>query len=192
MPPRSTKEHILLATIEAIEKVGLTNLTTRAIAQEAGVNNAALHYYYGTKERLVEAALAQTLAHMLEDSDALLAVEEPIAERLLALLDYLAQGVVGWPNVIRAHLLGPVLEGQLASPFAGLMERWLDRTARAIQPEGDDGGVRVALHAAFSALLLAGLMPTPHGFTPADLRDPAARQEYLGCLVGMILRAREG
>lgn len=190
MPPRSTKEHILLATIDAIEKVGLPNLTTRAIAQEAGVNNAALHYYYGTKERLVESALEQTLTHMLGDSEALLAEERPIAERLLALLDYLAQGVVGWPNLIRAHLLGPMLEGQMGSPFAELMERWLERTARTVAPEGENDAVRVALHAAFSALLLTGLMPTQHEFTPVDLRDPAQRREYLSCLVAMILRAR--
>ena len=57
MSPQSTKEKILHATIDAIVKNGIQNVTTRVIAQEAGVNNAALHYYFGTKEQLLEAFL---------------------------------------------------------------------------------------------------------------------------------------
>jgi len=89
MSPKAAKEHILLSTIDAIEKVGLMNLTTRLIAEEAGVNNAALHYYFGTKEQLVDAALNQITYHMLGDIKTILESDESIEIRIRKMFDYI-------------------------------------------------------------------------------------------------------
>ena len=42
------------------------------IPDEARVNNAALHYYFGTKKALLGLAMEQSLKNMLEDSSEIL------------------------------------------------------------------------------------------------------------------------
>ena len=56
---------IILATIECLERFGVTGTTVRRITEAAGVNVAAINYYFGDKEALLEAALAQSLDQAL-------------------------------------------------------------------------------------------------------------------------------
>jgi AcrR family transcriptional regulator len=69
-----TREMILEAARAALVRVGYERITTRRIAEEAGVNIATLHYYFGTKEAL----LAATVRFALQRSVARLraAIEE--------------------------------------------------------------------------------------------------------------------
>ena len=127
MTPKATKEKILLATIDAIEKNGIHNITTRVIAEEAGVNNAALHYYYGTKEQLVEAALTATIEHWVNDTAEIIAREELAATRLQAVFEYMIDGVLRLPNLVRANLQGPLMEGDANSPFLRMLSNWLEQ-----------------------------------------------------------------
>jgi len=45
---------LLQATFDVIAEVGFEGLRTRAVAQRAGVNVATLHYYFPTKQALIE------------------------------------------------------------------------------------------------------------------------------------------
>ncbi|NIA25409.1 MAG: TetR family transcriptional regulator [Gammaproteobacteria bacterium] len=61
----SRKDRILQAAGELIVEVGWTNVTTRLISKRAGVNNALIHYYFGTKDDLLlEAASVAFEAEM--------------------------------------------------------------------------------------------------------------------------------
>lgn len=51
---------LLQATFDVIAEVGFEGLRTRAVADRAGVNVATLHYYFPTKQELIE-GLAQFL-----------------------------------------------------------------------------------------------------------------------------------
>src|ERR1700757_1934596 len=51
---------LLQATFDAIAELGFEGLRTRAVAGRAGVNVATLHYYFPTKQALIE-GLAQFL-----------------------------------------------------------------------------------------------------------------------------------
>jgi TetR/AcrR family transcriptional regulator, regulator of cefoperazone and chloramphenicol sensitivity len=192
----ATKKHILEATIGAIEKYGLQNLTTRMIAEEAGVNNAALHYYYGTKEQLVSEALKMTLDHMMEDTEAILAGDGGIAGRLTELFEYMGSGVVHFPNIIRAHLSGPLMEGTTDSPFIRMMGTWMDRTVAELEASlGDEhrARLRVVLHGALSSMLVTGLMPDPgYNFSPVDLRDDLARRKFIEYIIQTITQVGIG
>ena len=54
MDPR---ERIIEATLDGIDRVGVAGLTVRVIAAEADVNGAAINYYFGTQDRLLEEVL---------------------------------------------------------------------------------------------------------------------------------------
>lgn len=68
---RSTKERILAATIELLERDGWDSVTVRKIGAEAGVNIALVNYHFGSKENLklaaLEAALQDTVAPVADD-----------------------------------------------------------------------------------------------------------------------------
>jgi AcrR family transcriptional regulator len=49
------RKSLMQATFDIIAAEGYEGLRTRAVADRAGVNVATLHYYYPTKERLIEA-----------------------------------------------------------------------------------------------------------------------------------------
>lgn len=79
---------ILDAALSIASVEGLSALTTRRVAQEAGVNVGLLHYYFGSKEKLLE----ETLRRFGEEMRALLErisgehAEEGPEERLVAML----------------------------------------------------------------------------------------------------------
>jgi len=193
MAQQATKEKILLATIDAIEKNGIHNITTRVIADEAGVNNAALHYYYGTKEQLVEAALLQTTEHWIEDTSEILSSDKPVRERIREMLVYLIDGVLRYPNLIRAHIQGPFMEGNPNSSFLRMLSNWLEQTANdlgaEITPEQEQV-VHVAMQTAISSILIVGLVPaSPDLKVGIHLKDDNTREVYTTYLVDSILNA---
>jgi AcrR family transcriptional regulator len=51
------RRELLVAAYELIAQKGLEGLRTRDIAARAGVNISTLHYYFGTKEALLEAVV---------------------------------------------------------------------------------------------------------------------------------------
>jgi AcrR family transcriptional regulator len=63
---RSTRERLLAATIELLERDGWDSVTVRKIGAEAGVNIALVNYHFGSKTNLklaaLEAALQDTVA----------------------------------------------------------------------------------------------------------------------------------
>lgn len=55
------RERILRATAELIAELGWTRVTTRKVAERAGVNNALVNYYFGTKRALLLQAATDAL-----------------------------------------------------------------------------------------------------------------------------------
>ena len=61
-----TSGRILRAAFRRLLEDGYARLSTREIAAEAGVNHALIHYYFGTKDKLVIAALDDANDRLLE------------------------------------------------------------------------------------------------------------------------------
>jgi AcrR family transcriptional regulator len=191
MSPESTKQHILLSTIDAIEKHGLANLTTRLIAEEAGVNNAALHYYFGTKENLIDIVLDQTAEHMLDDTQNILHAETSIETRLSGVLNYLIDGVINYPNLIRAQLTGPIFYSVRKKDLTSLLSTWVNLVRDAIEPHEENINLEVLnikLNMIISVILMSGLFNRPPGRESwLNLEDPKGRETFLRQAVDMLI-----
>lgn len=191
MSSQNTKQHILISTIDAIETYGLSHLTTRLIAETAGVNNAALHYYFGTKENLVDAALDQTAKHMLEDTEEILGRDEPIKTRIRAMVDYILDGVIKFPNIIRAHMTGPLFYKERQSDLSNMLDRWISLTLDALRPyfpEDELDRKKIQLNMIFSVILLSGLFnDSSHSENWIDLRNPMERTTLMEEVVQMLI-----
>lgn len=183
MRTQATKERILFSTIDAIEKFGLPNLTTRIIAEHAGVNNAALHYYFGTKENLIDSAMIQTKNHMLDDIKEILSGDSPIKERIREMLTYIIEGSIKFPNIIRAHMIGPLLYSQRQDELADLLSTWVEFTTHAVQPyvtEKSALDLKIMLNMLFSVIWTYGLFAGDHeDYGWINLGDPDEREAFL-------------
>jgi len=74
-----TRRRILDTAIEVFAAVGYEAASTRILAERAGVNLPAIHYYFGSKEGLYRAAIE----HIVREIDQRMA---PVAERVAATL----------------------------------------------------------------------------------------------------------
>ena len=71
---------------------GLLNATTQEIADEAGVNRALIHYYFRSREQMLEILLDETLLEKKDKVRSILTSELPFREKIAhyinAIIDY--------------------------------------------------------------------------------------------------------
>jgi AcrR family transcriptional regulator len=68
-----TRSRILHAAAAAIAERGWGAVSTRDIAERAGVNNALIHYYFGTRQQLLRAAAIDAILRDLQAPGEILA-----------------------------------------------------------------------------------------------------------------------
>lgn len=163
-------------------------LTIRGIAREAGVNSAAISYYFSSKDRLIEEALKTTLANAFGDWEVLLESREGNFEaRMRTVLAEVLEGALKFPGIVKAHLYDTFINGSthtlFIKRFGGFLSL-LARELRAQRPHTDarDAGAEAAQ--LVSAVLLPGIMPQLfRGVSGFDVTDPRARSQYVDSLM---------
>ena len=187
----STREKVIVAAIYCIEETGLQSLTIRSIAAKAGVNSAAISYYFGTKEKLVEEALNRTLEELKKMPEEILRAEGlDLKQRLQAFFTSLLDGLIRWPRIVKAHLQSPLLEGDYGTPFCDMFNSFLTDLLRRLEelPPGQrEQNLRLLIIQSISAVLIPGLMPGLFQyFAGLDFADPEARRSYVEDLVNRL------
>ena len=191
----STREKVIVAAIDCIEESGLQALTIRSIAAKAGVNSAAISYYFGTKQKLVEEALNRTLEELKKLPEEVLRADDlDLKKRLQAFFTALLDGLVRWPRFIKAHLQSPLLDGNYGTPFCDMFNSFLTDLLHRLEerPSGQrEQNLRPLIIQSISAVLIPGLMPGlfPY-FAGLDFADPEARRSYVEDLVNRLLLIR--
>lgn len=155
------RERIIFAAIGILEKDGAGGITTRRIAAEAGVNTAAVNYYFGSKDELVRQVLSLTLSHGFTDwIEVLKDGSLDVPSRLYAVLSIMLEGIERNPGVVRAHMFeSGVMEGS-RTELSGHLSAFLDEAAALLSSSGEpDAGLRLRLGTGMLAVMSAGLMP---------------------------------
>lgn len=62
-------QEIVSAAFDLVAQKGLEGLRVREVADQVGINNATLHYYFRNKQALVEAILQYTIYHIATTHD---------------------------------------------------------------------------------------------------------------------------
>src|SRR3954470_15803137 len=75
------EEALLDAAERLLVDVGHAGITTRRLAEEAGVNHGLVHYYFGSNESLLVRALERFTGRLIERQRALYAADEPFVEK---------------------------------------------------------------------------------------------------------------
>ena len=87
---RSAAEEALLDAAERLlVEVGHAGITTRRLAEEAGVNHGLVHYYFGSNENVLVRALERFTERLLVRQRELYAADEPFVEKWRTAMRYL-------------------------------------------------------------------------------------------------------
>ena len=96
-PRGDVRQTLIDAALAVVSEVGITKTTTRRIAEAAGLPLGSLHYWFASKEVLLDAVAE----HLLDGVSHTLAADEP-RETLAAQLDWLLESSLSPP--VDAHL----------------------------------------------------------------------------------------
>jgi len=149
MASLDTKEQILDAAEELFADRGFDATSLRTITSKAGVNLAAIHYHYGSKEALIEAVLCRRLDDLNRERLELLDEYEATAGDDALELEPLLESFLGPPLRLsadparRAELFirllghaytqpGDFLVKLFTTRFGGLVQRYLTAFGRAL------------------------------------------------------------
>jgi TetR/AcrR family transcriptional regulator len=124
-PVANAPERILEAARREFVAKGFAAARMQSIAKDAGVNHALLHYYFGSKEKLYEAALHEILATIwggMRGELQALPAKCSFEELLRALLKAHARIITGHPNFLPFILREFLNEGRMPpGPLAEIL-----------------------------------------------------------------------
>lgn len=87
---RSAAEEALLDAAERLlVDVGYSGITTRRLAEEAGVNHGLVHYYFGSIENLLVRVLERFTERLIERQRRMYASDAPFIEKWRTAMHYL-------------------------------------------------------------------------------------------------------
>src|SRR5262245_66307080 len=97
---RSAVEEALLDAAERLlVDVGYARITTRALAEEAGVNHGLVHYYFGSNENLLVRALERFTEGLISRQKELYAADLPFVEKWRTAMRYLMSEDVTYEKI---------------------------------------------------------------------------------------------
>lgn len=184
---QAVRRQLLTAARNLFGKHGFDAVSIRAVAEAAGVNPAMIHYYFGSKQGLHEAMLADTFQPLMERLGVLLATSESGASPIRAFLELYMRtlGANPWmpPLILREVVAeGGPLRGwfiqQFASKGGGLL-------TRLIQREQEAGRIRADADPSLTALSLVSLAVYPFVAMPiaGEVFGLRVKDDYLDKLI---------
>jgi AcrR family transcriptional regulator len=135
----SAEDALLDAAERLLVEVGYPGITTRRVAEEAGVNHGLVHYYFGSIEQLLVRTLERFTERLVERQRALYAADIPFLEKWRTAMRFLMADDVryekvwlelqalGWNNPeVREHVtrVNDEWRAVLTEAFAEARERY--------------------------------------------------------------------
>ena len=206
MAGTDTKERILDAAERLFASHGFAGTSLRAVTKEAGVNLAAVHYHFGTKEDLLRAVLSrivipvnQERLKMLEQVEAAAGSDPPSLEGILEAFiapDLRLIQDLGERGVIITRFLGrsytepaEMVQALSREHYEELGQRFMEVFARAL-PEVPQAELywRFKLVVGVLTYILADTGPTMGGYAE-DISDVDGTVRRLVAFLAAGLRA---
>ena len=192
----AVKNRILDAAEELFAQHGYAGATAKMIAERAQVTPAMIHYYFGSKQGLLNAVLDRVAQGLEVMAQQIVQTGRPPEERLEIYFNWFFDYIVKHKNVARLTRLG--VNGELGQAWLDVSQRVFRPLFRIGQAFLDDGIQNGRLREVDSRHFLAGMygMIVSY-FAQADLlkmlmgADPLSRQalkRHRQCLFQIISR----
>lgn len=142
-PPVDTRTQILEAAGHILRADGYGALSTRKIADTAGVPLSQIHYHFGSRQGLVLALLEHEDAKLLDRQTALYASTRPLSEKWSLACDYGEEDLAsGYIRLLHEMVGAAYSNADIAAALRQRLNRWYELLAGvARQAERDHGRI---------------------------------------------------
>jgi AcrR family transcriptional regulator len=122
-----TRQAILDAARTCLLRSGFSNLSTRAVAEEAGVGTGHLHYHFGSKHNLVLAVLDAENARLLARQEQLYESEAPLWKQWEQACDFLEDDLrSGYVQILQEMIAAGWTDPGIAERVRAMLEGWYE------------------------------------------------------------------
>lgn len=187
----NTEQRIINAAVECIERYGIQETTNRKIAEIAGVNNAAINYYFRSKDALVQRVMEVTLNNAFDWEDFSKLPYGSPRERCIAVFSDLMTGGINFPGVTRAHFYDLFASGDYNNLGLIKYTEFIEHLARELEDLGasqQPAELRLALMQIAAAVMMVIIAPGMYADQfHVDLRNQPDREIFIKSLVEKLL-----
>ena len=151
---RAVAEEALLDAAERLlVEVGYARITTRRLAEEAGVNHGLVHYYFGSNENLLVRALERFTGRLIDRQRALYAADVPFVEKWRTAMRYLVSEDVAYEKVWLELQALAWNDPDLQARLARVNEDWRAVLTEAFEEPHRELGIDMPLDALVSLVM---------------------------------------
>lgn len=124
-PITTTKQDVLAAAKHSLIESGYSQLSTRRIAETAGVPLSQIHYHFGSKQNLVLGVLAEENRLLLERQAEMYADDQPLWKQWEQACDYLDDDLEsGYVRVLQEMMAAGWSDTAIATAVRALLQGW--------------------------------------------------------------------
>ncbi len=147
--PRQEAESALLDAAERLlVEAGHARITTRRVAQEAGVNNGLVHYYFGSMEHLLVRVLERFTERLIARQRAMYAADVPFIEKWRQAMRHLDEDFEsGYQKVWYELQALAWSEPDLRERIAHVTDEWRGVLTDALEQARKEHGIEMPLDA---------------------------------------------
>jgi len=155
---RSAAETALLDAAERLlVEVGYSGITTRRLAEEAGLNHGLVHYYFGSIENVLVRTLERFTDGLIERQRAMYAQDVPFIEKWRTATRFLLEDDVRYEKVwLELQALGWNNE-DLRERLTAVEEQWRAVLTEAFAQPREELGLDIPLDALVSLVVTLNL-----------------------------------
>jgi AcrR family transcriptional regulator len=149
----ATEEALLDAAERLLVDVGHARITTRRLAEEAGVNHGLVHYYFGSIENLLVRTLERFTERLTHRQRELYAADEPFIEKWRTAMRYLISEDVTYEKVWLELQALAWNRPELQQPLARVNAEWRAVLTEAFETPHRELGIVMPLDALVSLVM---------------------------------------
>jgi AcrR family transcriptional regulator len=155
---RSAAEEALLDAAERLlVEVGHAGITTRRLADEAGVNHGLVHYYFGSNENLLVRTLERFTERLIARQRQLYAADLPFVEKWRTAMRYLVSEDATYEKVWLELQALAWNNDDLRERLARVNEEWRAVLTEAFEAPHRELGIELPLEALVSLVITFNL-----------------------------------
>ena len=153
----AAEEALLDAAERLLVDVGHAGITTRRLAETAGVNHGLVHYYFGSNENLLVRALERFTKRLITRQRELYASDEPFVEKWRTAMRYLVSEDVTYEKIWLELQALAWNDSGLRERLARVNAEWRAVLTEAFEAPHRELGIDIPLEALVSLVMTFNL-----------------------------------
>ncbi len=137
----ATRDRLIEAARACLLADGHANLSTRRVADRAGVPLSQIHYHFGGRQGLVLALLAQQNAQLFERQQRMYGADVPLWQRFEQACSFLEDDLEsGYVRLLQEMIAAGWTDQQVGAQATRLLRGWFDLLEQVVLEAADELG----------------------------------------------------